>query len=291
MLRDRFSGSPMTAHERRAREGLEGESHAKLNGSRAAQLEGRRRAAARRAAAESNRSQNAGPPNGVAWSRLVLIGSAAGPAEAVITRTAHRHQIAHPFNGQCALLPRRQTRTVLPEIYSDIRRRNAPCPRRGHRLPSDRNKAHAMPKASDDLEAVRAVVEAVTGFDATDQQRIFRWAAEKLGLPQPFNPGVTHVKGPTDQRAAPPPHPAPDAPPTTQHPASTRDVKSFVTEKNPRSAVQFAATIAYYFRFEALPSERKEAINKDDLLEACRKAGRERLADPYKALANAHTLV
>ena len=36
--------------------------------------------------------------------------------------------------------------------------------------------------ASDDLDAVRRIVETVQGFDAAAQQRVLRWAAEKLGL-------------------------------------------------------------------------------------------------------------
>jgi DNA-binding winged helix-turn-helix (wHTH) protein len=38
---------------------------------------------------------------------------------------------------------------------------------------------------ADDLEAVRRVVRAVQHFDAAAQQRVLRWAAEKLGLAQP----------------------------------------------------------------------------------------------------------
>jgi hypothetical protein len=39
-----------------------------------------------------------------------------------------------------------------------------------------------MTKPNDDLEAVRIVAEALQGFDAGDQERIIRWAREKLGL-------------------------------------------------------------------------------------------------------------
>ena len=41
-------------------------------------------------------------------------------------------------------------------------------------------------KPTDDFEAVRAVVEAIGGFETKDQQRIIRWVAEKVGLPEPF---------------------------------------------------------------------------------------------------------
>ncbi len=39
-----------------------------------------------------------------------------------------------------------------------------------------------MTKPTDDLEAVRIVAEALQGFDAQDQERIIRWAREKIGL-------------------------------------------------------------------------------------------------------------
>jgi hypothetical protein len=35
----------------------------------------------------------------------------------------------------------------------------------------------------DDLEAVRLIVEALKDFDGGDQERIIRWAREKVGLP------------------------------------------------------------------------------------------------------------
>jgi hypothetical protein len=68
------------------------------------------------------------------------------------------------------------------------------------------------------------------------------------------------------------------------------DIKSFTTNKKPRSDVQFAAAVAYYYRFEAPQAKRKDAINKDDLQEAARKANRERFANPLKTLRNAHQL-
>lgn len=36
--------------------------------------------------------------------------------------------------------------------------------------------------APDDFEAVRTVVETLQAFEAKDQERILRWAREKLGL-------------------------------------------------------------------------------------------------------------
>jgi len=142
-----------------------------------------------------------------------------------------------------------------------------------------------MTKPADDLEAVRAVVEAVQGFKEDEQQRIFRWAAEKLGLKTPFfSATLPPGQVPVAQGAQATPSPS-DA-----LAASGQDIRSFAASKNPRSDVQFAATVAYYYQFEAPPAERKKCINKDDLQEATRKTGRERLKRPDQTLRNAHTL-
>lgn len=140
-------------------------------------------------------------------------------------------------------------------------------------------------KLTDDLEAVRVVVEAIEGFGAKDQQRILRWVAEKVGLPERFQPtGSTHAT-PFAEHAS---HHAPA--PDRSGAAHSQDIKSFMGVKSPRSDVQFAATVAYYFQFEAPRADRKKAITKDDLQEACRKAGRERLGNPGQTLRNAHQL-
>jgi hypothetical protein len=147
-----------------------------------------------------------------------------------------------------------------------------------------------MSKPADDLEAVRAVVEAVQGFKEDEQQRIFRWAAEKLGLKSPFGVSAPPV-GATPAAPGAQAQAAASAPPPAGMPAANgQDIRSFVASKNPRSDVQFAATVAYYFQFEAPQAERKKSINKDDLQEATRKTGRERLKRPDQTLRNAHML-
>jgi hypothetical protein len=138
-----------------------------------------------------------------------------------------------------------------------------------------------MNAPKDDLEAVRAVVEAIKDFKPDEQQRIFRWVAEKLGLPQPFASSVHVVPPPSGT----PPGVTQTAPPAS---AGTKDIKTFITEKDPKKDVQVAAVVAYYYRFEAPPAERKDAINKEDLQEAMRLAGRQRFSNPLQTLANAH---
>lgn len=132
----------------------------------------------------------------------------------------------------------------------------------------------------DDLEAVRKVVEAVQDFKPDEQQRILRWAIEKLGISVATAP--THTMPPHTPGT---PH---SAPPLGSGGAT--DIKTFMAEKRPRNDVQYAAAVAYYYRFEAPEAEKKDAINKDDLQESTRKAGRERFTNPLQTLNNAHTL-
>jgi hypothetical protein len=140
----------------------------------------------------------------------------------------------------------------------------------------------------DDIEAVRTIFDTIKDFNSEDQQRILRWVAEKIKLPQPFAaPGQAAAHNPL--------LPSGSILPGIPHPgasglASGRDIKTFIDEKKPRNDVQFAAAVAYYYRFESPQSERKETINKEDLQEAARKAKRERFTNPLQTLNNAHNL-
>jgi len=137
----------------------------------------------------------------------------------------------------------------------------------------------------DDLEAVRAVAAALDGFTPDEQERIIRWAREKVKLPTLALSSVPAGAGNQLQ-------PASTAAVISATPgqATAKDLRTFVAEKKPKSDVQFAATVAYYYQFEAPEGQRKSEIVADELAEACRLANRERLRSPRQTLANARTL-
>jgi hypothetical protein len=146
-----------------------------------------------------------------------------------------------------------------------------------------------MSAPKDDLEAVRTIVEATKDFKPDEQQRIFRWVAEKLGLPHPFThgtpvPPASQAPAPGTANATTPRHP-PQLPS-----GGAVDIKNFILAKKPRNDVQFAATVAYYYRFECPQAERKDAIDQEVLQDATRMAGRDRFAHPLTTLNNAHRL-
>jgi hypothetical protein len=147
----------------------------------------------------------------------------------------------------------------------------------------------------DDFKAVRIIVRTLQLFKADDQERILRWAREKLGLP------VTSVLAPSTaptssiltlgsagpSTAPPSPMPMPPPMPTSPSPGA-RDIRSFLQEKRPASDVQFATAVAYYYAFAAPEAQRKAEISTTDLQEAARQADRERLHEPKDTLHNAY---
>jgi hypothetical protein len=137
-----------------------------------------------------------------------------------------------------------------------------------------------MPEPKDDFAAVRSIAETLTGFDPNDQERIIRWAREKIGLA--VAPEMPSTPWPAGSPAG--------SPPSGAATSAQKDLKTFVGEKKPKNDVQFAATVAYYYRFVAPPDQRKNEITSTDLQEGCRLVGRERFTVPGQTLRNAHTL-
>lgn len=138
----------------------------------------------------------------------------------------------------------------------------------------------------DDLEAVRKLVEALTPFERPDQERIVRWALEKLGITVPAeqrSSSLLNGEGATLSGAGQHHSEAMGSP-------ANGNIKSFVAAKNPSSDNQFAATVAYFYAFDAPQGQKKDSISSADLQEACRQSGRSRLGDPGKTLRNAHDM-
>jgi hypothetical protein len=135
-----------------------------------------------------------------------------------------------------------------------------------------------MPQKIDDLEAVRTIVATLETFPKEEQERILRWTREKLGL-ELTNPqqsaSITqqHTTSPTFEQQS--------------SPQSLVDLKTFVNSKKPATDRQFAATVAFYYKFEAPEKDRKDSINSAILQDATRLASRSRLKDPKQTLYNA----
>lgn len=131
----------------------------------------------------------------------------------------------------------------------------------------------------DDLEAVRILAETLQPFAIDDRERIIRWAREKLGM----TTSATNAPGSRVETSTDAPR---DAVVTGSQGAV--DIKKFLTEKTPKSDVQFAATVAYFYQFKSPENQRKESITREDLVEACRQVDRKRPKVPAQVLVNAY---
>lgn len=139
-----------------------------------------------------------------------------------------------------------------------------------------------MSQNLDDLEAVRILVSTLEKFEKNDQERIIRWAKEKLGIPI-IEQSTSSAHASVDSSAH-----AQDGQRAAPHSKTkSKDLKSFYEEKKPSSDMQFATFVAYYYKFEAPESERKDNIDSEILQDATRLANRDRLNDPNKTLRNA----
>jgi len=140
----------------------------------------------------------------------------------------------------------------------------------------------------DDLEAVRAIASALSGFSPEEQERILRWVREKIGL-APATRALPGVRIPQLPLLGTPVG-QPESPAVPPAPAADKDLKTFINSKQPKNDVQFAAAVAYYHRFDAPPEQRRNEIDANILQDACRLAGRARFQRPVMTLNNAKNL-
>ncbi|MCX6737754.1 MAG: hypothetical protein NTX26_03435 [Candidatus Parcubacteria bacterium] len=130
-------------------------------------------------------------------------------------------------------------------------------------------------KPQDEFDAMRIVEEAIKSFSPEEQSRIIKVISEKLGIfIKPEGQDVVENKRIMD---------AVQDKAVVQN--QTKDIKTFIEAKNPRTDKEFATVVAYYYQFESL--EKKDSISKKDLIEATRLADWERLSRPDQTLVNA----
>lgn len=127
----------------------------------------------------------------------------------------------------------------------------------------------------DEFDILRNIVEQLKDLPVEDQERVIKWACEKLGISEPSASATLPVNSVTSAAVFAPQHSG----------AASTNIKSFVEEKNPQSDMHFAVVVTYFYRF--LAPEKKEAITSEDLQEATRLANRSRLTLPSKTLSNA----
>lgn len=138
-----------------------------------------------------------------------------------------------------------------------------------------------MPSHVNDFDAAKAVTDQLKEMDKERQQRILRWAAESLGLAPSVVPTIVTSAVVPNVSAHQSEHTA------SKTASKSADIKSFVDSKRPKSDVQFATVVAYYYNFEAPTESRKDTIDAQVLQDAARLTGRSRPPKPRMTLNNA----
>lgn len=136
-----------------------------------------------------------------------------------------------------------------------------------------------MSKPHNDFEVAKSIHDLLEPLNDEHRKRILRWVGESLGIStvqQPVPPTLATTQTQT------PVAPLPAAPST-----GNVDIKTFVDQKSPRSDQQFAAVVAYYYRFEAPADKQKMTLDTGSLQDATRLVGRARLSSPNATLNNA----
>lgn len=133
---------------------------------------------------------------------------------------------------------------------------------------------------ADDFDIGKAIFDQLKDLPSERQQRVLRWVSEGLGVPLP-------MVAPPSPKIAGSLHSVQGPPAIGSATGSGTDIKSFIASKSPKSDNQFAAAVAYFYRFEAPPAERRDQIDGDILQEATRLTGRKRLSNPRATLNNA----
>jgi hypothetical protein len=146
-----------------------------------------------------------------------------------------------------------------------------------------------MTTSASDFDVAKAVADQLKGIEKERQQRILRWVAESLSLDLNIASAVDQRAGATVGPAAgtQPPHGEAHVAHPHGRPA---DIKSFVDSKQPKSDVQFATVVAYYYRFEAPVESRKDSIDAQALQESARLARRRQPPQALATLNNAKKL-
>ena len=142
-----------------------------------------------------------------------------------------------------------------------------------------------MTNSKSDFMAAEEIKGLLNGRDKTEQERIIRWISESLGLTTPSSEPSGGVGSPV----APPSFAGPSGTlvPHPHEPKRSKDIRSFMGEKKPKSDVQVASVIAYFYRFEAPQADRKETLNATELDDASRQARGYGFRKPLVTLNNA----
>jgi hypothetical protein len=106
--------------------------------------------------------------------------------------------------------------------------------------------------ADEEVAAIQSIVQALEPLDSEARGRVISYVFSRLGL-------RASVGLASPRAEAPPLHEVNETAPQLVDP------RSFKQQKDPRSAIEMAAVVAYYLAEVAPPMERKDSIDAEDV--------------------------
>jgi hypothetical protein len=128
-----------------------------------------------------------------------------------------------------------------------------------------------------ELRAIKTVIESLQPLDPEGRARVLEYVFKRLAIP--LEKLASKSDEPTGRNQGPQP--------ITSGPSSLADVRALKEAKQPRSANQMAALVAYYLSDLAQPNERKEAIGTADITKYFKQASFKLPEKPDATLHNA----
>jgi hypothetical protein len=117
----------------------------------------------------------------------------------------------------------------------------------------------AAEEVDSELQAIATLVATLHPLDPNARTRVINYVFEKLGIAA-SRQAVRTLGGPIPEVVAEHNLPLP-----ALTPAGTADIRSLKDKKNPKTATEMVAVMAYYLANEASPAERSDTIGPDDI--------------------------
>ena len=116
---------------------------------------------------------------------------------------------------------------------------------------------------AEELAAIKTVAEALQTLSTASQRHVLSYVLDLLGIaqtaPQPPPPSPSQpVGGPAEPAA-------PAMTPSNPQTISITDIRSLREQKQPRTASEMSALVAYYVSELLPPDERRQVITKEDI--------------------------
>jgi len=111
-----------------------------------------------------------------------------------------------------------------------------------------------------EIEAMRAVLNALEPLEPTSRENVLDYVFKRLNIQR----DSLSSPPPASQNSTPVPPSAP-TPPVSPAASQQLHIKDFKEEKQPKTAIEMAAVVAYYLENLVPKADRKQSVGTDDL--------------------------